>query len=110
MQVTIHGKQIETGEALQTHIRTRLGAISDKYLDIPGTATVTLSRNGTAYHMQCTVHLSSGLTTQAHAEAHEIYACVDSAVKNVEKQLRRYKEQLKGHHKRPAKPLLADDV
>jgi len=110
MQVTIHGKQIETGEALQTHIRTRLTAISDKYLDIPGSATVTLSRNGTAYHVECTVRLSTGLTTQAHAEAHEIYACVDTAVKHLEKQLRRYKEQLKGHHKRPAKPELAEDV
>lgn len=109
MQIIIHGKQIETGEALQTHIRTQLTDMVGKYLDIPGEATITLSRNGAAFHVECTLHLSSGLTAQAHAEAHEVYASVDAAVKHLEKQLRRYKERRKDHHKRPAKSALANE-
>lgn len=103
MQIVIHGKQIETGEALQNHIRTRLSAMIGRYLDIPGEAAVTLSRDGAAYHVECSLHLSSGKTSQARATAHEVYAAVDAAVDNMEKQLRRYKEKLKDHYKRPAK-------
>jgi len=108
MQIVIHGKQIDTGEALQTHIRTRLSAVASKYLDMPGEATVTLSRNGAVYHVVCTMHLSSGLTTQAHAEEHEVYASVDTAIKHLEKQLRRYKRQLKDHRRRSVKPPVTE--
>jgi len=31
MDVRVSGHQLETGEALRTHVETRLGAIADKY-------------------------------------------------------------------------------
>lgn len=100
MRITVHGKQIETGEALQTRIRERLGASVGKFLDIPGEATVTVSRDGTGYRTDFLLHLSSGLIAAAHANGHEVYPSVDAAMDRIEKQLRRYKGRLKDHHKR----------
>lgn len=100
MQITVHGKQIQTGEALQIHVKERLGDAVGKFLDIPGNATVTISRDGTGYRTDIVLRLSSGLSAQAHAIANEVYASADSASDRMAKQLRRYKTRLKDHHKR----------
>lgn len=102
MRITIHGKQIQTGEALQSHINDRLSEAVGKFLDIPGEATVTISRDGAAYRADILLHLNSGLTAQAHAAANEVYASADAAIDKMAKQLRRYKTRLKDHHKRTA--------
>lgn len=100
MQIIVHGKQIQTGEALQIHIKERLSEVAGKFLDIPGEATVTISRDGSAYRADIMLHLRSGLTAQAHAVANEVYACADAATDRMAKQLRRYKRRLKDHNKR----------
>ncbi len=102
MRITIHGKQIQTGEALQSHIKERLSEAVGKFLDVPGDATVTISRDGSAYRADILLHLNSGLTAQAHAVANEVYASADAATDKMAKQLRRYKTRLKDHHKRTA--------
>jgi len=51
------------------------------------------------------VHLSTGLTAQAKAHAHEIYAAFDSCCEKMEKQLRRYKRRLKDHHRERSQPV-----
>ncbi len=100
MRITVHGKQIQTGEALQSHVTERLGDAVGKFLDIPGDATVTISRDGAAYRADILLHLNSGLTAKAHATANEVYASADGAIDKMAKQLRRYKTRLKDHHKR----------
>ncbi len=100
MQIIVHGKQIQTGEALQSHIKGRLSEAAGKFLDIPGEATVTISRDGAGYRADILLHLRSGLTAQAHATASEVYASADAATDRMAKQLRRYKTRLKNHHKR----------
>lgn len=102
MEIIIHGKQMQTGEALQNHIKTRLSEAVGKFLDIPGSATVTISRDGAGYRSDILLHLSSGLTAQSHAIASEVYASTDAASDRMTKQLRRYKGRLKDHHKRTA--------
>lgn len=110
MRITVHGKHIETGEALRTRVRERLEASVGKFLDIPGEATVTVSRDGPAFRTDFSLHLSSGLTAHAHATAHEVHASVDAALDRIEKQLRRYKGRLKDHHKRAAHAPMAREA
>jgi ribosome-associated translation inhibitor RaiA len=45
MHITVAGKQVETGEALQTHVREGLGAIAQKYFDHALEANVTFRRD-----------------------------------------------------------------
>jgi len=105
MQYQISGKQIDIGEALQTHVKTELGAIMEKYAGRPTDATIIFSRDAHEYVCETVVHLSTGLTAQARSHATEIYAAFDQAGEKMEKQLRRYKRRLKDHHKERSQPV-----
>ena len=105
MQYQISGKQIDIGEALQTHVRDDLGSVVQKYAERPTDAQVVFSKSAHEYVCEATVHLSTGLTAQAKAHATEIYAAFDACSEKMEKQLRRYKRRLKDHHKERAQPV-----
>jgi len=98
MRYQITGKKIDIGDALQSHVKTELGAAVGKYAGRPTDAAVVFSRNAHEYVCEATVHLSSGLTAQAKAHATEIYAAFDGCRDKMEKQLRRYKRRMKDHH------------
>ncbi len=105
MRYQITGKQIDIGEALQTHVRNQLGETVDKYAGRPTDASVTFSRNAHEYVCETIVHLSTGLTVQARARETEIYAAFDACNEKMEKQLRRYKRRLKDHHRDRTQPV-----
>ena len=105
MRYQISGKQIDIGEALQTHVQDELGAAIAKYAERPTDATVIFSRSAHEYICETTVHLSTGLTTSAKAYANEIYAAFEQCCDKLETQLRRYKRRLKDHHKERSEPV-----
>lgn len=105
MLYQITGKQIDIGEALQTHVKTDLGSIVEKYAERPTDAQVTFSKSAHEYVCEAIVHLSTGLTAQARAHATEIYSAFDQCAEKMEKQLRRYKRRLKDHHKERSQPV-----
>jgi len=105
MRYQISGKQIDIGEALQTHVRDELGTVIAKYAERPTDANVVFSKSASEYTCEAIVHLSTGLTAQASAKAHEIYAAFDACCDKMEKQLRRYKRRLKDHHRERAEPV-----
>lgn len=105
MRYQISGKQIDVGTALQTHVQDDLGSAVAKYAERPTDANVIFSKSASEYVCETTVHLSTGLTTQAKAHAHEIYESFDKCCDKIEKQLRRYKRRLKDHHKDRAEPV-----
>ncbi|WP_166417684.1 ribosome hibernation-promoting factor, HPF/YfiA family [Cochlodiniinecator piscidefendens] len=105
MRYQISGKQIDIGEALQSHVKSELGEIIAKYAERPTDALVVFSKDAHEYVCEATIHLSTGLTAQAKAHATEIYAALDSCGEKMEKQLRRYKRRLKDHHKDRAQPV-----
>lgn len=110
MRYQITGKQIDIGEALQTHVKTELGDIVSKYAGRPTDANIVFSKSGHEYVCEAEVHLSTGLTAQAKGHATEIYAAFDSASEKMEKQLRRYKRRLKDHHKERSQPVELSDA
>jgi ribosome-associated translation inhibitor RaiA len=91
MRYQISGKQIDIGDALQTHVKASLGAVVDKYAERPTDASVFFSK--------------SGLTASARAGSSEIYSAFDQCCEKMEKQLRRYKRRLKDHHKVRSQPV-----
>ncbi len=105
MRYQISGKQIDIGEALQTHVKRALGDVVAKYAERPTDAHVTFSKSAGEFVCETIVHLSTGLTAQARAHAHEIYAAFDSSSDKMETQLRRYKRRLKDHHRERAVPV-----
>ena len=99
MQYQITGKQIDIGEALQSHVKNSLEDVVGKYAGRPTDANVVFSKSGHEHVCEATVHLSTGLTAQAKGADHEIYAAFDRCTEKMDKQLRRYKRRLKDHHR-----------
>ena len=110
MRYQISGKQIDIGEALQTHVRTEMDAILSKYAGRPTEAYIVFSKSGHELVCEAVVHLSTGLTAQATGKASEIYAAFDSAGEKMDKQLRRYKRRLKDHHAGRSQPVELSDA
>jgi len=110
MRYQIAGKQIDIGNALQTHVKAEMGSVLDKYSGRPTDANVVFSKSGHEFVCESVVHLSTGLTAQATAHATEIYAAFDGCLEKMDKQLRRYKRRLKDHHKERSQPVELSDA
>lgn len=105
MRYQISGKQIDIGEALQTHVQTEMGETLAKYAGRPTEAIVVFSKTGHEFVSEAVVHLSTGLTVQATGRDPEIYAAFDACCEKMDKQLRRYKRRLKDHHRDRPDPV-----
>ena len=105
MRYQISGKQLDVGEALQTHVKAELGETVEKYSQRPTDATVVFSKNAHEFLCETTVHLSTGLTATAKGHATEVYAAFESCREKMDKQLRRHKRRLKDHHKERSEPV-----
>lgn len=105
MRYQISGKQIDVGEALQTHVKSELGEVVDKYAQRPTEAVIVFSRVAHEYFCEAVIHLSTGLTAQAKGHATEIYAAFESCREKMDKQLRRYKRRLRDHHRERVAPV-----
>lgn len=105
MRYQITGKQIDIGEALQTHVRQEMSEVVGKYAERPTDANVVFSKDAHEHVCEAIVHLSTGLTAQAKASATDIYAAFEKCNERMEKQLRRYKRRLKNHHRERTEPV-----
>ncbi len=105
MRIQINGKHIDVGEALSTHVETRLDESVSKYSERPVDANVTFSKDRHEFLCDLSVHLSTGMKAQAKGRHGDIYESFESAVGHLETQLRRYKRRLKDHHKDRIDPI-----
>ncbi len=71
-----------------------------RYFDGRVSGHVVMSREGSGYRADCSLHLSSGINLQAEGEAQEPYASFEHALDKIERRLRRYKTRLKEHQAR----------
>lgn len=107
MRYQISGKQIDVGEALQTHVRTELGETFEKYAQRPTDSTVIFSRDAHYFICDAVVHLATGLTVQAKGQDPDnIYAAFEKCREKMDKQLRRYKRRLKDHYRARPEPVV----
>lgn len=105
MRYQITGKQIDIGDALQTHVKAELGELVEKYAQRPTDALVIFSKSAHEFVCETVIHLSTGLTAQAKGHANEIYAAFESCREKLDKQMRRYKRRLRNHHKDRPEPV-----
>ncbi|MBX9700475.1 MAG: ribosome-associated translation inhibitor RaiA [Acetobacteraceae bacterium] len=98
MHITVAGKQVETGEALQTHVRDGLAAITRKYFDHALEANVTFHRDNRA-HFACDINLKAGrnLFMRAEGEAADAHRAFEVAAEHLAKRLRRYRRRVNDH-------------
>ncbi len=110
MRYQISGRQMDVGDALQTHVRAELGETFEKYAQRPTDSTVVFARDASSYTCEVTVHLSTGLNAASKGQAHEVYAAFESAREKLDKQVRRYKRRLRDHHRDRRGPVEFNDA
>lgn len=101
MQLHISGRHVDLGAAFQEHVEKRLSEGLSKYLDRIVSMDVVVAKE--AHHQyRVDIHgntgTHAGLIIKSQGGANEIYAAFDDAATKAEKQLRRYKRRIKGHH------------
>lgn len=98
MHITVAGKQVETGEALRTHVRDGLGAITRKYFDHALEANVTFRRDHRAA-FSCDINLKAGrnLFMRGEGEAPDAHRAFEVAAEHLAKRLRRYRRRVNDH-------------
>lgn len=98
MTLRISGKNVDVGDALRIHVTDRIEDALSKYFAGGYTGHVTLSREGTGFKSECSLHLDTGIVLQVSAQDQEPRLSFDLAADKIEKRLRRYKRKLKDHH------------
>jgi ribosomal subunit interface protein len=98
MQVQVTGKHVDVGEALRSRVTDELSNSIAKYFDRGGGADVVVSREGTAFKVDCAVTLASGQQLTTHGVGGDAHLAFDQALEKMSKRIRRYKNRLKDHH------------
>lgn len=101
MQISVSGKGIDIGTALQNHIESQIEEHVRKYIDRVTGITVVISREAHLFRVDITGNLGthSGLVMRGRGALDDVYAAFDEALEKVSKQLRRYKRKITNHHK-----------
>lgn len=107
MDIQVSGKNIDLGDALQTHVADRLSGGVEKYFGRGAEAIVTFTRERHLVECEMTAHLYSGVFLAAHGDGGDAYAAFETALDKLEKRVRRYKRRLKNHHANGKEPLPA---
>lgn len=99
MDIRVSGHQMETGDALKTHVTDRMNAIADKYFSRTISASATFGR-GPHDSVKCDIvsHVMQGVVLKAQGQAQEAHHAFENAADKIEKQLRRYTSRLKNKH------------
>jgi len=105
MQVQITGKNVDVGEALKSHIKSRLNQDVVKYFDDDANGHVTIAKEGGEFRSDCSLVLRSGISLQSHGQSADAYASFDIAAEKLEKRLRRYTRRLKSHRNKRSSPV-----
>lgn len=99
MQVQVTGKHMDVGEALRSRVADELKASIEKYFDRGGGgADVVVSREGSAFKVDCAVTLASGQQLTTHGVGGDAHMAFDAALEKMTKRIRRYKNRLRDHH------------
>jgi len=102
MHITVAGKQVETGEALQAHVRDGLSNIAHKYFDHALEANVTFHRDGKnrpGGAFACDINLKAGrnLFMRGTGSGPDAHRAFEVAAEHVAKRLRRYRRRVNEH-------------
>ena len=97
MHITVAGKQVDTGDALRTHVEFGLGTIAGKYFDHAMEARVTFSKVRSFFACDINFHAGRNLIMRGEGQAADAHRAFDQAAEHVGKRLRRYRRRVNEH-------------
>src|SRR5262245_47684742 len=99
MEINVTFRHSDASRVLRAHIEKKILLLS-KYFIKPTNAHVTLNVEGTRHVAEISFSENHSLFN-AKVLSHDMYLSVDRALAKIERQLKKYKEKIKGHHKKP---------
>lgn len=101
MELAVHGKQMNVGDALRSHVEEKLSDIDAKFFNRAFDTNVTFAPEGTAFvKTHISLKVGKDMMVSASATETDAYASFDIAAAKIAKQLRKYKNRLRDHHER----------
>jgi ribosomal subunit interface protein len=96
MEIRVAGHQVDTGEALRSHVSDRLSAIADRYFSRAVAANVTFGR-GPYEDFTCDIvaPVNQGVVLKSSNRADDAHVAFDGAADKIERQLKRYMDRLR---------------
>ena len=97
MDIRISGHQVATGDALKSHVESRLQGIAAKYFSRAISAQVTFGKGPHDNGFTCDIvaHVMQGLVLKGSNDGMDAHGAFDGVADKIEKQLRRYMRRLK---------------
>ncbi len=97
MQISVSGKNMDTGLAFQEHAELSLNNVVEKYFNNAVSGHVTLEKADSGFTVKTRVALSRRMELESTGRAPDAHAALDAAIEHAEKRLRRHKRRLKNH-------------
>lgn len=97
MLVTITGKHVEITEAIRTHADEKVQKLPRYYDSISQIEVIIEGNEGGGQSVEIIVHAEHNDLLIAKEAGTDTYACIDSAVHKMERQLKKTKEKQRGH-------------
>ena len=96
MDIRVSGHQVDTGEALRSHVSKRISGMADKYFSRAVAANVTFGR-GPYEDFTCDIvtPVAHGVVLKATNRAPDAHVAFEGAADKIERQLRRYVDRLR---------------
>lgn len=96
MEIRVAGHQVDTGEALRSHVSDRMSGMADKYFARAVAANVTFGK-GPYDNFTCDIvaPVAQGMVLKASNRAEDAHIAFDGAATKIERQLKRYVSRLR---------------
>ena len=96
MDIRVAGHQVNTGEALRTHVSDRLSSMADRYFSRAVAANVTFGR-GPHEDFVCDIvaPVAQGIVLKSSNRAADAHIAFEGAADKIERQLKRYTSRLR---------------
>jgi len=101
MQINITGHHIDVTPALRAYVTEKLQRIS-RHFDHVISTNVILKVENHQQQAEATVH-AAGKSLFAQDSGSDMYAAIDGLADKLDKQVRRHKDRIRGHHASAAK-------
>ncbi len=95
MNIVVNGRHMEVTDALKSYASEKVAKV-EKYLPEGSEAVVTLGVEKFRHKAEVLIKVN-GILIQAHEETEEMYSSIDKVMDKLGRQVRKYKEKLKGH-------------
>lgn len=107
MQITVTGHHVDITDSMRDYVSSKLERL-ERHFDHVTNVHVILSVEKLRQKAESTINVS-GAQIHAQAEDQDMYAAIDALTDKLDRQILKYKEKLKNHKHRDAKPVVVDE-